>query len=194
MSRTARVLAAIVAAGTFAACDPVTSQPTETKSTSSRPATGTTTRPPTQSPPPQPSPPEGSVRCAVTKVTDGDTQHLRCSSGDFTTRDIGIDTPETKDPRKPVQCFGPEASEEATKVLLGHDVFIRPDSTQDTRDKYGRLLVYISLPDGTDYGLHMIRAGFAREYTYRTAYKRQASYRAAQAAAQAERRGLWGKC
>jgi hypothetical protein len=87
----------------------------------------------------------------VTQVVDGDTVHVNdLDGGDLTVRVLGIDTPEIKDPRKSVGCFGPEASAWATSLLTGKQVTVRTDPTQDTRDKYGRLLGYLTLPDGTD--------------------------------------------
>lgn len=59
---------------------------------------------------------------------------------------------------------------------------------------YDRLLAYIVTPGQGDFGLRMIRAGNAAEYTYDSAYMKQAAYRAAEAKARAENRGLWGKC
>jgi micrococcal nuclease len=56
---------------------------------------------------------------------------------------IGMDTPETVDPRKPVQCFGREASNRAKAVLTGQSVQFEADGSQDERDRYGRLLRYV---------------------------------------------------
>src|SRR5688572_16954218 len=74
-------------------------------------------------------------RGIVVKVVDGDT--LQLQSGQ-TIRFIGIDTPETVDPRRPVGCFGKEASQEAKNLLLGKEIVLEKD-VSDT-DKYQRLL------------------------------------------------------
>ncbi|MBI4496326.1 MAG: thermonuclease family protein [Chloroflexi bacterium] len=111
-----------------------------------------------------------------------------------TLRLIGIDTPEVVDPRTDIQCYGPEASARAKALLEGKRVRIQGDSTQDTRDRYGRLLAYVWLEDGTFYNLVMVQEGYAREYTYDRAYQYQADFRAAEAEAKATKWGLWGAC
>jgi micrococcal nuclease len=98
------------------------------------------------------------------------------------------------DPRKPVQCFGRQASARAHQLLDGRRVAVTFDPSQGRTDKYGRTLAYLLLPDGRDYGLTMIREGYAVEYTYARPYRRQAAYRAAQAAARTSGRGLWSAC
>jgi micrococcal nuclease len=60
---------------------------------------------------------------------------------------IGIDILETKDPRKPVQCFGVEASNRAKELLSGKKVYLEFD-TANRIDKYGRTLVYVYHQDG----------------------------------------------
>lgn len=133
--------------------------------------------------------PEGAYR--VAGVVDGDTVKLELDGAVTTVRIIGINTPETVDPRKPVQCFGTEASARARELLEGAAVRLEVDPTQGTEDRYGRLLGYVALPDGSDYGLRMLEDGYAYEYTYGKPYQRMAAYRQAAAAAEAAGRGLW---
>lgn len=128
---------------------------------------------------------------AVTQVVDGDTIKINMGGTVETLRLIGIDTPETVDPRKPVQCFGVEASNRAKALLSGQKVRIEQDSTQDTRDKYGRLLVYIHRDDSLFFNKSMVADGYAYEYTYDKPYKYQAEFKAAQLAAQNAQKGLW---
>lgn len=128
---------------------------------------------------------------AVTDVVDGDTLKINMAGTVETLRLIGIDTPETVDPRKPVQCFGTEASSRAKVLLSGQRVRIEADSTQDTRDKYGRLLVYVYRDDGLFFNKAMVADGYAYEYTYDKAYKYQAEFKTAQLAAQNTGKGLW---
>ena len=123
-------------------------------------------------------------------VVDGDTIKVNLNGKTETIRIIGLDTPETQDPRKPVQCFGLEASNKAKEMLAGKQVRLTPDPTQDTRDKYGRLLVYVEV-GGIDYGLWMIRNGYAHEYTYEVPYQRQAEYKAAYREAREKGVGFW---
>lgn len=124
----------------------------------------------------------------VARVIDGDTIEL--STGDKV-RIVGINTPETVDPRRGVECFGPEASARAKELLEGAAVTLTPDGTQDSVDRYGRLLRYVELIDGTDVGLQLIEEGFAFEYTYDKPYARQAVYIAAEATAKSNETGIW---
>jgi endonuclease YncB( thermonuclease family) len=128
----------------------------------------------------------------VTRVVDGDTVDVALENGPIErVRLIGIDTPETVDPRTPVQCFGHEASAHAKELLDGQTVFLETDPSQGDRDRYGRLLAYIWLLDGRDFGEAMIADGFAHEYTYALPYAHQDAYRAAQDSAISAQAGLW---
>ena len=60
-----------------------------------------------------------STYYTVTGVVDRDTIKISMNGREETLRLIGIDTPETVDPRKPVQCFGREASDKAKELLAG---------------------------------------------------------------------------
>lgn len=133
--------------------------------------------------------PEGFVR--VSHVSDGDTIKVMMNGAEQTVRMIGMNTPETVDPRRPVECFGKEASAHAKAVLIGASVRLEADATQDDTDKYGRILRYVFLEDGTNFNRQMIADGFAYEYTYEKPYRYQKEFRAAQADAQANERGLW---
>lgn len=104
---------------------------------------------------------------------------------------VGLDTPEVVDPRKPVQCFGREASKKAKEVLENQSVRLESDQTQGDRDKYGRLLRYMFLSDGTLYNKLMIEEGYGHEYTYNIPYKYSQEFKAAQEGAREAKRGLW---
>lgn len=140
---------------------------------------------------PQENASQNKVTYSVTSVTDGDTIKVNINGTIETLRIIGLDTPETVDPRKPVQCFGQEASNKAKELLTGKMVTLESDSSQGDRDIYGRLLRYVFLPDGTDFGKYMIGHGYAHEYTYNTPYKYQSEYKNVQANAKANNLGLW---
>ncbi len=127
----------------------------------------------------------------VVRVIDGDTFEIMMGDDKETVRVIGINTPETVDPRRAVECFGREASEFAKKTLVGQKVSLAIDPTQDERDKYQRLLRYVMLSDGSDYGETMILAGYAYEYTYKIPYQKQSVYKTAQTEAQVSGAGLW---
>jgi len=131
-----------------------------------------------------------SASATVTRVIDGDTVDVNLNCKIETIRFIGMDTPETVDPRKPVQCFGKEASDNSKSILTGKTITLQFDPTQDRRDKYGRLLAYIIL-DGVNIDEQLVQQGFAREYTYKIPYEYQSQFRTDQKEARAEGLGLW---
>jgi micrococcal nuclease len=135
--------------------------------------------------------PVNTVAAKVLRVVDGDTIHVSLNNKDITIRMIGIDTPETVDPRKPVQCFGKEASNHAHQLLDGTTVYLEQDSSQGDYDKYNRLLSYIWMSDGRLFNQVMIAEGYAFEYTYNLPYKYQSQFKDDQHNAQSQQLGLW---
>ncbi|OHA58453.1 MAG: hypothetical protein A2571_01585 [Candidatus Vogelbacteria bacterium RIFOXYD1_FULL_44_32] len=127
----------------------------------------------------------------VVKVVDGDTVVVNINGKTETLRLIGINTPETVDPRKAVECFGKEASAKAKSLLAGQTVRLEADPSQGERDKYNRLLCYVFLADGTNFNKLMISQGFAYEYTYNLPYKYQAEFKLAEREARELKKGLW---
>jgi len=127
----------------------------------------------------------------VTKVIDGDTIHIDMNGADEKVRLIGINTPETVDPRVPVQCFGKEAGERMKELADGKIVRLEYDETQNTRDIYSRLLAYVYLEDGEMLNRKMLAEGYAYEYTYMLPYKYQKEFRDLQSFAKSTSRGLW---
>jgi len=125
----------------------------------------------------------------VVKVVDGDTIKINFDGSIESIRLIGMDTPETVDPRKPVQCFGEEASKKAKELLLNKKVRLEDDPTQ--YDKYGRLIKYVYLENGEMYNKKMIEDGYAHEYTYDIPYKYQSEFQEAEKYARENKLGLW---
>ncbi len=136
------------------------------------------------------TPSTGALLVDVVGVTDGDTIRVRVGSQTERLRVIGIDTPELR----ARDCFAQQASSRMQSLVQSKQVRIQADSTQDDRDRYGRLLRHVFLTDGRSVGELLIAEGFAREYTYDVPYLGQAGYRAAERSAQAARAGLWGAC
>ena len=128
---------------------------------------------------------------SVTKVVDGDTIHIDIDGKKETVRLIGINTPETVDPRRPVECFGKEASNKAKELLEGKKVRVETEASQGERDKYGRLLGYVFREDGLFINNYLVTEGYAYEYTYNLPYKYQSEFKAAQKLASTSGRGLW---
>ncbi len=141
------------------------------------------------------TPPEQSSSSyyKVTKVTDGDTFHINMDGNDEVVRLLGINTPETVDPRKTVQCFGKEASTRLKEMIGGELVRLEYDDSQSLRDTYGRLLAYAYLEDGEMVNRKMIAEGYAYEYTYLAPYKYQQEFRQLQTLARTTDRGLWAE-
>lgn len=139
------------------------------------------------------NPPEqsGITLYAVTKVVDGDTFDVSMNGETKRIRLIGVDTPETVDPRKPVQCFGKEASQKAKELLLNKKVKLEFDPTQGEVDKYGRTLAYAFREDGLFYNKWIIENGYAHEYTYSHPYKYQQDFKMAENKARESKVGLW---
>ena len=127
----------------------------------------------------------------VTSITDGDTIKVDINGAIETIRFIGIDTPETKDPGKPVKCFGKEASSKMQSLVQSKSVRLAADPSQDDRDKYGRLLRFVFLEDGRNVGYEMIKVGYAHEYTYDKVYQYHTQFKAAESAARDSLLGLW---
>lgn len=129
----------------------------------------------------------------VTEVVDGDT--IKLETGE-TVRMVGIDTPETVDPRRPVGCFGKEASNETKALLTNKRVILQKDITD--KDKYGRILrlVYLSLDDGSMLFIndYLVREGFAKNYKYPPDIKFEERFKKAEDEARRNKKGMWGKC
>lgn len=130
----------------------------------------------------------------VLRVVDGDTIHIDYNGKDEKVRFIGLDTPETKDPRKPIQCFGREATAKMTEFAENKNVRLEFDRTQGERDKYGRILAFVYSEDNKNLAYEMIRQGYGNEYTYNSnPYKYQNEFKEAARKAREENKGLWAE-
>lgn len=129
----------------------------------------------------------------VVRFDDGDTIMVEMDGKEETVRFIGVDTPEVKDPRKPVQCFGKAASA-FTKQLIGDKpVRLEADPENTNRDRYNRLLRYVYLPDGTLVNAEIIKQGYGFAYvSFPTAKKEE--FKAYETQARQQNKGLWGSC
>ena len=100
----------------------------------------------------------------VLEVTDGDTVKIQYQGKATKVRLIGVDTPETVHPNKPVGVYGKEASAFTRNLLLGESVYLRFDTRKT--DNYGRLLAYLyRAPDGLFVNLEIVRQGYGHPYT-----------------------------
>lgn len=121
----------------------------------------------------------------VKRVIDGDT--ILLVNGERV-RLIGVDTPETKHPQKPVQRFGQEASLFTKGMVEGKEVRLEYD--QQRRDKYGRLLAYVYLLDGAFLNAEIIKQGYGFAYT-RFPFKYLEEFRRYEREARENKKGLW---
>jgi micrococcal nuclease len=121
----------------------------------------------------------------VKHVVDGDT--LLLTNGEYV-RLIGVDTPETKHPEKPVEYFGKEAYLFTQRMVEGKEVRLEYDQTR--RDRYGRILAYVYLLDGTFLNAEIIKQGYGFAYT-KYPFKYTEEFRRYEREARENKRGLW---
>jgi micrococcal nuclease len=169
--------------------EPTTTTEAETTTTSTTTSTTVTTAVPTTTSTAA-AQPAGHV-VSVTRIIDGDTLEV---SGGETVRLIGIDTPETKHPSRPVECFGAQATEHAA-ALMGPGTNVRLVYDVERTDRYGRTLAYVyRASDGLFVNLEMVRDGFAVTATYPPNVAHVEDFLAAEREARSNNRGLWGAC
>jgi endonuclease YncB( thermonuclease family) len=137
-----------------------------------------------------------TIRGRVTRVVDGDTIDVRSLERTrrrrYRVRLLGIDTPEVFGR---VECGGRRASTHLRRLASGRRARLRTDPSQDTFDRYRRLLAYVRLRGGPDAALAQLRAGWARVYVYcGRPFRRVREFRRAQRSARRARRGVWGRC
>jgi len=126
----------------------------------------------------------------VTRAVDGDTLVVDIAGQQERVRLIGVDTPETVHPNKPVERFGKEASAFTKRLVEGETVRLEPDPQNANRDRYNRLLRYVYLPDGTCLNEEIIRHGYGFAYV-KYPFSRMEEYRVLESNAREEGRGLW---
>lgn len=137
-----------------------------------------------------PAPAQATIQVQVVRVIDGDTIQVCCIAGRRErVRYIGIDTPETKHPTKGVEYFGEEAAEANRKLVDGKTVRLEFDVQQ--RDRYGRILAYVYLEDGTFVNAWLVEHGFAQVMTVPPNVTHQELFLKLQREARDARRGLW---
>lgn len=129
----------------------------------------------------------------VVEFHDGDTISINMDGVTEKIRFIGVDTPETHDPRKPVQCFG-QAASQYTKDLIGNNpVRLEADDLSTNRDRYDRLLRYVYIPDGRLVNLEIIKNGYGFAYTS-FPFTKSYEFKNAETTARETGLGLWSNC
>jgi micrococcal nuclease len=130
----------------------------------------------------------------VVRVVDGDTIIVDFGGTETDVRLIGLDTPETVDPRRPVGCFGPEASAH-TKELLPEGTAVRLERDAELHDRYDRLLAYVHrASDGLFVNEDLLAGGYGEVLSIapNTAYASR--FAAVERDARAAGQGLWSAC
>ena len=129
----------------------------------------------------------------VSRFVDGDTVVVKMNGSEQKIRMIGVDTPETHKPNTPVQCYGPAAAAYTKAKLTGQSFRLVSDSLSTNYDRYGRLLRYIYLTDGTNFNQSLVANGYGFYYPY-FPFEKSQDFAAAQATAKAGNKGLWANC
>lgn len=127
------------------------------------------------------------TKARVYRVVDGDT--IKIDEGKISVRYIGIDTPETVHPSKPVECMGKEASDRNKQLVEGKEVILEKDISET--DKYGRSLRYVWLEETLVNEL-LVKEGYAKSSTYPPDVKHQQKFIEAEREARENNKGLWG--
>jgi len=136
-----------------------------------------------------PGAPADAVSARVERVVDGDTFIADVGGRAERIRVIGVDTPETVAPGRPVEYFGKQASTFAKRELTGKTVRLGGDV--EPRDRYGRLLAYVWLPDGTFWNALLAAEGYAQLITIPPDVTYADLFRRLVAEARSAHRGLW---
>jgi micrococcal nuclease len=130
----------------------------------------------------------------VVEVVDGDTIAVEVAGRREDVRLLGIDTPETVHPTKPVECFGPEASAQ-TEQLLPPGTRVRLERDVEPRDHYGRLLAYVHrVDDDLFVNRSLVDGGFADVLIIEPNHAYAGDLRAARAEADRAGKGRWSAC
>jgi endonuclease YncB( thermonuclease family) len=130
---------------------------------------------------------------SVNHFVDGDTIAVNMNGSVETIRMIGVDTPETHKPNTPVQCYGPEAADYTTQLIGSSQVRLQADPKDTNRDRYGRLLRYVYLPDGRMVETELIKNGYGFAYT-EFPFTKKEEFKAVEQQAKDAKTGLWTNC
>lgn len=177
-------------------------RPAQPSNTTPAETTPPTTAPPTASVAPAPAGvPDDVQQARVRRVVDGDTLEIAAVSAgpilasvaQVDVRLLEIDTPETKHPTEPRQCYGPEATARLEQLApQGSTVWVQRD--QELRDRYGRYLLYLYNDEGVFVNLRLVSEGYARPTRYEPNDRHWQRISAAGEQARSARAGLWGAC
>jgi len=141
-----------------------------------------------------PTSPEAPGTAVVQHPVDGDTVVVEIDGREESVRLIGIDTPESVARDRPVECFGPEAKAR-TAELLPVGTVVRLERDVEARDRYDRLLAYVTRDeDDVFVNLLLVEEGYAESFPFPPNVAHQPELDRAEAEARAAGRGLWPAC
>ena len=124
----------------------------------------------------------------VVRIVDGDTIRVRYNGTVEPVRLIGVDSPETVHPNKPVEFYGVEASNFTKNLLKGERVFLRFGNEE--RDEYGRILAFVyRAPDELFVNLEIVRQGYGVTTSFK--HRHRDSFIDAERRAREAKKGLW---
>ena len=130
----------------------------------------------------------------IADVIDGDTVDIDINGRTERVRLIGVNTPETKHPTKPIECFGPEASAYLTQ-LLPKGTRVRIERDVEARDRYGRMLLYLYLGSNDLFiNLDLVARGYGTPMSIEPNTFHRNDFVRAAAQAEAADVGLWKAC
>lgn len=129
----------------------------------------------------------------VEQVVDGDTIIVDMNGRQEIVRMIGVDTPETRHPDRPIECFGQEATAFNKQLIGSSRVRLQADSLETNRDRYSRLLRYVYLPDGRLVETELIRKGYGFAYPF-FPFEKSAEFITLEEQAKKAGLGLWSAC
>lgn len=145
--------------------------------------------------------PADTQEAQVQRIVDGDTLELAAvntgavltSTDPVKVRLLEIDTPETKHPSEPEQCYGQEATARLTELTPpGSTVWVQRD--QELHDRYERHLLYLWNDDGDFVNLEMVQDGYAQARLYQPNDLYWEEISVAEQTARSTDAGLWGAC
>ena len=143
----------------------------------------------------------GFVAGTGARVVDGDTAVITVDGAERRVRLLGVDTPETVHPNKPVEFFGPEASAFTKQTLTGKRVWLEYDKSP--QDRYSRHLAYVwtakpkSINDETMrrdmFNARLLLGGYAKVLIIKPNNRYAKEFAEFEKEARNARRGVWSE-
>jgi len=131
---------------------------------------------------------------SIIRIADGDTFTIDKGGEEVTLRLLGIDTPEKKSSFTEEECYGVEATQIIKRLLDGEEIRYETSKLSGELDRYGRVLAYVYLDDGTFVNAELVKRGVAMMYEKNTTHEHYDSLKILEIEAQKQGVGLWSVC